>query len=72
MKQNRFRLWILVLAIALGACTTGGGNAPFALSLEPASPAVPPGGQAQATVKITRNTGFTGAVQLGVEGLPAG
>jgi hypothetical protein len=43
---------------------------PFTLAAQFDAPSVAPGNSAQLTVTVTRTSGFTGEVELSVEGLP--
>jgi hypothetical protein len=42
------------------------------LRLEPSDPKLAPGGKVSASVRITRNNGFTGPIQLSLENAPSG
>jgi len=69
---------LLAVALVWGCGGDGEGatdppqNPTLQISVTPASLSVASGASAQITVNVTRGGGFTGAVNLSVEGLPAG
>lgn len=70
----RFGLLILV-ATAVAGCKSDGTAAEMgeiAIVLNPTGASVPPGGNTTVTGTLTRSGGFTGTVQFGVTGNPAG
>ena len=84
MKQNQL-VWRLALslAVATAACETGttdeggnnnggGDNPSITVSLSASSLSVARGSNGTVTATIGRAGGFTGAVTIGVEGLPSG
>ena len=71
-------VWSVVLTIALAACVSNPPVTPppnqtgsFSLTLEPAAFKIGPASEVSAVVSVARNGGFTEAVQLSLENLPA-
>lgn len=64
----------VISALALFGCgDVGGGNTPgFTISLNPTSLSVVPGGQGATQLTITPQNGFTGTVNLALQGAPQG
>ena len=68
-----------VLLAVLAACSSDGGGGPepgpdpaIAITLASSAASIPQGGSAPVAATLTRSGGFTGTVNLTVEGVPAG
>jgi hypothetical protein len=74
--RRRIALTLLVVLAVLGcsayAVYAAGGKADFSLSGSPSSQTINRGQATTYTVTVSRVNGFTGAVSLGVSGLPTG
>jgi hypothetical protein len=73
-KRSTFGVVGVALALALVACPgpTPSPSGDFSLRLDPSNPGLAPGGTSTASVRITRNNGFAGAIQLSLENAPSG